>query len=412
VIDQNKIDDLKEKVGNEELAETIEEIIEQKVEERIQEQKEKQKKESKDEQIDRRSFMKKIGAGAIGLGAASLIPSTSALDVRDSTGLSVYQDSKEYLDVSSSAVNILNTVLKEQGNRVATRNWATNNNINHSDLGTTNSDDHHTKYTDNDAVSALESSQASISTSFPQRSINNPGGNGTKTGLQLVDPTADNYGGNIYFDDGSSEIRMYGLNSGSETGGLEVDRDNGTVSANGNRVLTTADEGSGNGLNADTVDGKEASELDSVSSSGGSETGQLRVKSGVLQYSNNSKNKLKSFTTNQGGSGFYTTTKATNITGTKLKGIGTLHIGNYTGGSTGYSLNVKLSVNSVNKANGYIGGASVVKSDKRILETSNKTNFTSDDVTLVVSGKGGDTSNTIYGSLSAYTGEYYDITLK
>ena len=127
-MDEDKLDELRKEVGSEELVQTLEQIIEQKVEERIR-QKENQKiqEQQKKEEIDRRNFMKKIGAGALGLGAASLIPSASALDIKDSQGLTVHQDSTEHLDVSSSAVNVLNTVLQEQGNRVATRSWANSN---------------------------------------------------------------------------------------------------------------------------------------------------------------------------------------------------------------------------------------------------------------------------------------------
>ena len=119
-------DEIEEEVGSEELAEKIEELVEKKVQERLDQQKEEQKKES-EQDVGRRKFLKKMGVGALGLGAAALIPSAGALDVRDSQGLNVYDSGSKYLDVSSTGVNVQNTDLLERGNRIATRTWVNNN---------------------------------------------------------------------------------------------------------------------------------------------------------------------------------------------------------------------------------------------------------------------------------------------
>ena len=67
-----------------------------------------------EEVSDRRKFIKKVLGGAAALGAASLVPSASALDIRDSHGFQVYDDtSTEYLDVNAGGpVEVKNTDLK------------------------------------------------------------------------------------------------------------------------------------------------------------------------------------------------------------------------------------------------------------------------------------------------------------
>lgn len=110
---ENKI---KEAIEKDNLEETLEKIVDQKVEEKLNEKQkdtDNTRKESKeDSAISRRSFLKKLGAGAAGLGAASLIPSASALDVKDSNGLRVYSGGTEYLDASGNPVEIKNASLK------------------------------------------------------------------------------------------------------------------------------------------------------------------------------------------------------------------------------------------------------------------------------------------------------------
>lgn len=77
----------------EEIREIIEQEVEQRVEKRVQEElekrgvKEKTKSEvrNSDSKISRRQFLKKAGLGAAGLGALSILPSASALDIKDET---------------------------------------------------------------------------------------------------------------------------------------------------------------------------------------------------------------------------------------------------------------------------------------------------------------------------------------
>ena len=79
----------------------IEDIIEKKVEERMEEKKQEIREElkqelrkdqdqnnnsGKDDKIGRREFLKKVGAGAIGLGALSLAPAASKITIGD-TGI-------------------------------------------------------------------------------------------------------------------------------------------------------------------------------------------------------------------------------------------------------------------------------------------------------------------------------------
>ncbi len=73
------------------------------------------KKEKKSSEIGRRSFLRKLGAGAIGIGIFSL-PSVSALDIKSSTGLEVFSGNKKYLDVESGGpVSVNNTGLNVSG---------------------------------------------------------------------------------------------------------------------------------------------------------------------------------------------------------------------------------------------------------------------------------------------------------
>ncbi|QGA80336.1 twin-arginine translocation signal domain-containing protein [Candidatus Nanohalobium constans] len=103
----------------------IEEIIEQKVEQRVQEELEKrgiekaesdEQEESNKKEVTRRSFLKKLGAGAIGISALSLSPA-SALNIR-SNDFSVYagNDSTKELQVNSGGpVEVKNSDLDLTG---------------------------------------------------------------------------------------------------------------------------------------------------------------------------------------------------------------------------------------------------------------------------------------------------------
>ncbi|MFB6209763.1 MAG: twin-arginine translocation signal domain-containing protein [Candidatus Nanohaloarchaea archaeon] len=97
---------LREVLKDEEVVEQLESIIEEKVEQRVEERLEqetsrKETEEEEDSGISRRSFLKKLGAGAIGLGALSLSPA-SALDIRDSGGLEVYSGGSDYFKVDTN----------------------------------------------------------------------------------------------------------------------------------------------------------------------------------------------------------------------------------------------------------------------------------------------------------------------
>lgn len=103
------------------LEKALDQIVEKKVEEKIREKSGEETKENenaeqeddskKGSNISRRSFLKKLGMGAAGLGAASLIPSASALDIKDSDGLRVYSGGTEYLNANSDPVQVKNAGL-------------------------------------------------------------------------------------------------------------------------------------------------------------------------------------------------------------------------------------------------------------------------------------------------------------
>lgn len=98
-------------MGDEETVEVkkseLEELIEKKVEERLQERLDEQPAKGSESKISRRNFLKKAGFGALGFGALSLLPSASALDVRSSSGLEVFDDGNEYLQVQNGEVDVL-----------------------------------------------------------------------------------------------------------------------------------------------------------------------------------------------------------------------------------------------------------------------------------------------------------------
>ena len=75
--------------------------------------------------------------------------------------------------------------------------------------------------------------------------------------------------GNVYFHVGTADsvanilnLRVYDASNAVKT--LVLNGGTGAISWNGNTILTTADEGSGNGLDADTVDGVEADSLQKI----------------------------------------------------------------------------------------------------------------------------------------------------
>ncbi|QGA80323.1 twin-arginine translocation signal domain-containing protein [Candidatus Nanohalobium constans] len=111
-------DEIEDIVEDEEKAEKLSQLIEQKIEEKVEqvssretEQREKNTKEEKEE-VSRRGFLKKLGAGALGLGAASMLPSVSAYDIKSSDGLEVWSGSNQLIDASSAPVEIMNSNLR------------------------------------------------------------------------------------------------------------------------------------------------------------------------------------------------------------------------------------------------------------------------------------------------------------
>ena len=112
-------------------------------------------------------------------------------------------------------------------------------------------------------------------------SYNNVGGNGTKTNPIYTigssynpnDATLGNMYGVGYTTAGASFINLTGANdwgmyvAADGDARVWLDGSNGVITssgnhyAGGNRVLTTADEGSGNGLDADTLDGQQSSKF-------------------------------------------------------------------------------------------------------------------------------------------------------
>jgi len=155
-------------MNSENLPEDLEELIEEKVEERFQNKKEQFKREvkqelsedekperiQKDRDVSRRSFLKKLGAGALGLGALGLSPVSSLKLTRNDV---LKGGSPAFLDTSGSNVmrgslSMNNNVITDLGDPsapqdAATRGW-TNSNFN--------------LYTDSQARTAVDGANISI----------------------------------------------------------------------------------------------------------------------------------------------------------------------------------------------------------------------------------------------------------
>ncbi len=124
-------------IDKEELEGLIESKVEERVEERVQKELEKGKSTKKESEsgMSRRGFLKKLGAGAVGLGALSL--SASALNVR-SDDLTFYgADSSQELEVlDGGPVNIKNANLQLNGNSIEGVEYLKLNNIEFGSLPT------------------------------------------------------------------------------------------------------------------------------------------------------------------------------------------------------------------------------------------------------------------------------------
>lgn len=115
---EDKIKDIfEDEEKAEKLSKIIKDEVDRRVEERIDDRNDDSNKETED--ISRRSFLKKLGAGAAGLGMASLIPGASAYDIRSSDGLEVFDSNGKYFDVNPGGpVEINNTSLTLNSNRI------------------------------------------------------------------------------------------------------------------------------------------------------------------------------------------------------------------------------------------------------------------------------------------------------
>ena len=104
----------------------VEEIVEKKVEERMEKQKQEIREEVKQdlrqnlknhkyeesEKISRRGFLKKLGAGAIGLGALSLAPAASKVTISD---LGITENGNAFWHQGELATNLAGTNLQNDG---------------------------------------------------------------------------------------------------------------------------------------------------------------------------------------------------------------------------------------------------------------------------------------------------------
>lgn len=242
----------------EKLPENIEELIEEKVEKRVQEELERResqtKAENNDNHISRRRFIKKAGVGALGLGALSLLPSASALDVRSSTGLEVFDDGNEFLQVQSDEIDVLGGAdLDLNSNNIKNVNQLNGQDADnlgvtdHSNLSNVTSGQHHSRYTDSEAVSAGESAGFTDMGDYSTNGSRDFLGNGDGRVL-------------VTYTDGSGNPDNMVLNFGDDySGGVNI---RGTLDNNGNRVATQNwVENSATASNADTVDSKHAEAL-------------------------------------------------------------------------------------------------------------------------------------------------------
>jgi hypothetical protein len=108
-------------VEDEEKSRRLSEIIEQKVEQEVEERLGKQdnKSDRGGRKLSRRGFLKKLGLGAAGIGAASLAPSAAAYDIRSDDALEVFSDGTKHFDVDPGGpVNINSADLELNGNQI------------------------------------------------------------------------------------------------------------------------------------------------------------------------------------------------------------------------------------------------------------------------------------------------------
>lgn len=154
--------------SEEEIEKIIEEKVEERVESRIQEELEKRglKREKKPEkqQISRRSFLKKIGIGAAGLGVLSLSPVTGNLKITDNgikkngspTFLDLAGTNMMSGDLDMNNYRITNLSSPSNSSDAATRDYVDTNVVkDHNNLSNITSDDHHGTSVDHPVYQSL-----------------------------------------------------------------------------------------------------------------------------------------------------------------------------------------------------------------------------------------------------------------
>lgn len=149
-------DEISEIIEDEEKSEKLNKLIEQKVEEKIEsklKQKKKEEEKGQKEEVSRRGFMKKIGAGALGLGALSISP-VSAYDIKSSHGLEVWSEGNQHMEVYNGEVDFLNNNLTGV-NQINGQNADNLGVTDHSNLSNVKSDQHHPQFTAGDARTAI-----------------------------------------------------------------------------------------------------------------------------------------------------------------------------------------------------------------------------------------------------------------
>lgn len=138
---------------------------------------------------------------------------------------------------------------------------------------------------DADTVDGLQASQflrsdisTQINSTAPVLSLNDTDSTNTTNQVSYISfQSQDTEVGWVgYGSNGNSTITLRNTN-----GNVELSATNGNATVSGNRILTTADEGTGNGLDADTVDGLQASQF-LRSDASDIMTGSLTVSNGAV----------------------------------------------------------------------------------------------------------------------------------
>lgn len=303
-----------EKSLDEKLEKLVEEKVEKRVEERVQEELEKrgvedQNAESQEESneedngVSRRNFLKKIGAGAIGLGALSLSPA-SALNMRSNDFTFYGADNTEEFQINDGGpVEVRNADLNlNQGwlKGVSNIRWRPSGypdsdswtrytqggNDGDEKITMTYVDSSAGGYSDHMVINRggpFDLSQVNQDLRLPTGNSIEDGSGTARFGMTSGRTTMRYTNGDLAFNANDTHgIRLHARSdnlrirddvgsfdavsyfaSSSAPGTLELT--NADLNMNSNAIKnidwTNSDDGSGSGLDADTVDGKEASDL-------------------------------------------------------------------------------------------------------------------------------------------------------